>query len=775
MSATNTTDKSITDLTRILQSAAQQQHTQPQPHNNNQRGGGGGDRGRGRANANANASANATARGGATTQAASARGRGKSQQTPISATAAARSTGSTKSTASAASASSSTATSTCGEMSPFVAGAAEKVLGGSKGSAAFMGRSSDIGWNDAQATRSMAFSADKMTVSQTTDDWGGVVGLELFSTGIHTFVVRASDPIDDAYWIGVAYSDVWVDESPKHNTKCIIWSGGSVQSNRPGTLRVHGEKMRNQPQYSDGDIIGVSVDLGSGDLQFFLNGTSVISWRGVLRGPVFPFVSMKHTGPKATILQSFIPVIEPVRETTSATTSVTTSTSASERDVVSSGVPPLPLVDGSILEGGGQVLRVALAFGALLGRPLHIHSIRAGRPKPGLGHQHSTGAKLVTDLCDGLVRPEPIQYGGHCEGAGELFLWPGVKGLRGGAFHADTHTAGAITLLLQAALPCALLGAHEQPVTMTLRGGTNVVGSPPIDYIRMVLFPLLHRFFGVPEQNLKLNIHKRGFYPWGKGEVEVCITPVIGGISAATITDRGVPISVRGVAYGGGTCRTRLPRSVISIVRAMIHDRFGIEDITIIPAPEDDGSAEDDTAAKQARKNKAKQVRTETPGSAEETGGLTFKERRALNEEARKKTSGVAGVQLVLETSTGCLIAADSLFESKTEISPQEVAEKAVKRLVEIYNAGGCVCEYTMDQLVIFMALARGTSRILCPYKTSISSEHLKTAIHFSELLCGVKFEVPSNLATMSGIIECTGISCGSVPQIDSATPSESH
>lgn len=113
---------------------------------------------------------------------------------------------------------------------------------------------------------------------------------------------------------------------------------------------------------------------------------------------------------------------------------------------------------------------MALAFGALLGRPLHIHSIRAGRSKPGLGHQHSTGAKLVTDLCGGLVRPETIQYGGHCEGATELFLWPGVKGLQGGDFHADTHTAGSTTLLLQAALPCALLGPHSKPVLFTLRG-----------------------------------------------------------------------------------------------------------------------------------------------------------------------------------------------------------------------------------------------------------------------------------------------------------------
>ena len=43
----------------------------------------------------------------------------------------------------------------------------------------------------------------------------------------------------------------------------------------------------------------------------------------------------------------------------------------------------LPDVDGSVLEGGGQVLRVTLGVGAVLQRPLHIHSIRGRRPSPG--------------------------------------------------------------------------------------------------------------------------------------------------------------------------------------------------------------------------------------------------------------------------------------------------------------------------------------------------------------------------------------------------------
>ena len=45
-------------------------------------------------------------------------------------------------------------------------------------------------------------------------------------------------------------------------------------------------------------------------------------------------------------------------------------------------------IDGSMGEGGGQVLRSSLAL-SLLGRtPLRIRKIRAGRARPGLMRQH---------------------------------------------------------------------------------------------------------------------------------------------------------------------------------------------------------------------------------------------------------------------------------------------------------------------------------------------------------------------------------------------------
>lgn len=79
----------------------------------------------------------------------------------------------------------------------------------------------------------------------------------------------------------------------------------------------------------------------------------------------------------------------------------------------------------------------------------------------------------------------------------------GKAGLSNCVFTADTHTAGATTLLLQAALPCAMLGRPNE-TTMVLRGGTNVSFSPPVDFIEYVLLPLLTRFFQVLHTSLSV-------------------------------------------------------------------------------------------------------------------------------------------------------------------------------------------------------------------------------------------------------------------------------
>merc|ERR1740121_2373185 len=60
-------------------------------------------------------------------------------------------------------------------------------------------------------------------------------------------------------------------------------------------------------------------------------------------------------------------------------------------------------IDGSFGEGGGQVLRNTFAYAAVLGKPIRVSKIRAGRPKPGLAAQHLTGITAVAALAGGQL------------------------------------------------------------------------------------------------------------------------------------------------------------------------------------------------------------------------------------------------------------------------------------------------------------------------------------------------------------------------------------
>src|SRR5881296_201853 len=166
-------------------------------------------------------------------------------------------------------------------------------------------------------------------------------------------------------------------------------------------------------------------------------------------------------------------------------------------------------VDGSFGEGGGQVLRTAVAIAAVLSKEIHVFNIRAGRAEPGIRPQHMTGVKAANELCSGNL--EGLKVGSR-----EFTFKPGK--LRVGSHRFDVGTAGSVTLVLQTLMP--ILAFAPGAIQLEITGGTDVKWSPPIDYLRLVTLPVLERM----SVHASILVLRRGHYPRGGGAVRITAT-----------------------------------------------------------------------------------------------------------------------------------------------------------------------------------------------------------------------------------------------------------
>jgi RNA 3'-terminal phosphate cyclase (ATP) len=180
-------------------------------------------------------------------------------------------------------------------------------------------------------------------------------------------------------------------------------------------------------------------------------------------------------------------------------------------------------IDGSQGEGGGQVLRSALALSMCLGRPLRVHNIRARRKRPGLMRQHLSAVWAAAQICGARVSGAELH-------SRELRFTPGTP--RGGDYRFDIGTAGSTTLVLQTVLPALMMA--DRASRLTLIGGTHNPLAPPFDFIARAFLPLLRRM-GV---EVRLSLLRYGFYPAGGGIIEADIRPVQQ-MRPLHLTDRG--------------------------------------------------------------------------------------------------------------------------------------------------------------------------------------------------------------------------------------------
>lgn len=358
--------------------------------------------------------------------------------------------------------------------------------------------------------------------------------------------------------------------------------------------------------------------------------------------------------------------------------------------------PPPIQIDGTTLEGGGQLVRLALSLSSLTNVPIHITSIRGNRSRDGgLKGSHLAAVEFLAQACGARTEGmelkskellfEPCLDENERLIRGHTHWWKNVKDQEGKtvarAAEIKQATPGSIFLVFQALLPYLLFSSittttNDQmpnnkplPITLTIHGGTNVTASPSLEYTQQVLLPTLRRI-GLPPMTLTL--HRRG---WTHGPTQ---------LGTATFTLTPLPPGAHLPAF--------------SLLRHSPSDPVLAVHVSIL--------APTATARAQIRSAVTTAVRAR---SKSDDLAVDF----PLDEDSRHAKR--LYLLLVAETKSGCRFGRDWLYDRKI-VDVEDAVEVLVKTVVadlwREVRAGGAVDSLMEDQLVVFAALARGRSRV---------------------------------------------------------------
>jgi RNA 3'-terminal phosphate cyclase (ATP) len=216
-------------------------------------------------------------------------------------------------------------------------------------------------------------------------------------------------------------------------------------------------------------------------------------------------------------------------------------------------------IDGSMGEGGGQMLRSALSLSLVTGKAFRMENIRAKRERPGLLRQHLTAVLAACEVAG-------AQADGATLGSTTLLFTPGR--VQCGNYHFAIGTAGSGTLVLQTLLPALMTASGRSEIT--IEGGTHNMHAPPVDFLQKVFLPLINRL----GPKVEIRLEKYGFYPAGGGRFIATIEPC-DRLSAMELIERGELESRSAVAIVANLPRGIAQREADTIVKLLNWDLEG--------------------------------------------------------------------------------------------------------------------------------------------------------------------------------------------------------
>lgn len=351
-------------------------------------------------------------------------------------------------------------------------------------------------------------------------------------------------------------------------------------------------------------------------------------------------------------------------------------------------------LDGSYMEGGGALVRTALALSALTGKEFKVTNIRSGRPQPGLKAQHLTAIKALKETCNAETNEIDI-------GSTELNFKPGK--VKKGIYEIDIGTAGSITLLLQALILPSLFAPGK--VTLNIIGGTSGKWQASVDYLQNILLPHLQRFV----DKIELKILKRGYYPKGGGRISLETTP-------------GINLN-KFECFDSFYKELQLKTSKIKLIeQGNLEQIRGIVNVSSQLQEKEVAERIKNAAERNLKEfNVPINIRTEYAHSLSPGGEIVI--------------WGIFSQGGKVDSDNPVILAGDALIEMSKK--SEDVGKEAAEELKQQINSSAAVDHHLADQLIMFMGLLPGSE-----ITASEVTKHAQTNVYVVEKFLPIRFNI---------------------------------
>lgn len=262
----------------------------------------------------------------------------------------------------------------------------------------------------------------------------------------------------------------------------------------------------------------------------------------------------------------------------------------------------------------------------------------------------------------------------HVEGAvlnsKEITYLPGGR-IKAGYYEWQIGTAGSTTLLAMTLLPLALFAQEE--TSLRISGGLFQDFAPSAHHMQHVLLPTLAKM-GVQAE---LEVIRPGYVPRGGGIIQVNIKPAARGIKPLELLEQGRVKQVTGLAFSSHLKEQRVSHRMAQECQEILDQKGYYAQIEILY---------DETALQ-------------------------------------------AGASLTVwaETDSGCLIGSDQA--GRRGRRSEEIGRYVARNLLADLKTGATVDRYLADQLIIYAALAEGSTEYIIPRLT----EHVEANLWLVE------------------------------------------